>query len=86
MIRISFLASRSMAGRFPLEKAIGVRFLRGQPKKTLMSIAEQDRERLERIRKICEHFDVTDFWSQNMSLDEIKYFEDLIAREPKENK
>ena len=51
-----------------------------------MNLAEQDRERLERIKKICEHFQVKDFWAQNMSLDEIKYFEDLIAREPKENK
>lgn len=69
-----------------------VQILLGQPllkaplPKTSMNLAEQDRERLERIKKICEHFQVKDFWAQNMSLDEIKYFEDLIAREPKENK
>lgn len=44
-------------------------------------ILKSNQDRLDRIKKICDHYQVSSFWGQDMDLNEIAYFEALINKE-----
>lgn len=51
--------------------------VRKEAEKSLLEIAVESRKR--RIKAICDAYKVNEFWGQDMSMDEIIYFERKIA-------